>query len=150
MALSVGEHLLIRYKTGDRRWRHGVIVSPAFGASHKVLTPARVIRDVDFASTDIDKILAWDGVTLPKKVKPADAFIDLNSKQGTFSQAEIDDAVKGAEPRRRVRGKSSPLPVMDKDSTPPPSPAKERRPLRPDEEPTPALHTGPIADGEGW
>ncbi len=150
MTLSVGEHLLIRYKTGDSRWRHGVIVSPASGTSRKVLTPARAIRDIDFASTDIDKILAWDGVTLPKKVKAADAFIDLNSKQGKFSQAEIDDAVNGAEPRRRMRGKSAPLPVIDRDPTPPPSPARERRPLRSDEEPTPALHSGPVADGEGW
>ena len=66
MALRAVEHLLIRHKTGDVRWRHCFLLTDADGTSHRILTPNRVTRDLDSSGADIDKLVAWDGVNLPR------------------------------------------------------------------------------------
>jgi len=148
MALMARDHVLLKYKTGDVRWRHAVILEAADGVFHRVLTTGRVVRRLDFSSAEIDKIASWDGKKLSSKLKRQDCFIDLDSPSGAFTEEEINQAVAGlaAAVRRRVRtkgppaqGESAVVPHDDDDV--------ERGG---EEEPRPGGRTVDVADGEGW
>ena len=80
-------------KTGEKRWRHCVVVSSAMGVQHVVLMPARRLRLMDFSDQNIDKMLLWDGKSLPKGVKKKEAFLDVDSPKGAFRKEELEAAV---------------------------------------------------------
>ncbi len=154
MALEPGDHFLLRVKTGDRRYRHCVVVSGAIGLAHKVLTPARQVRVQDFSEDSIDAIIPWDGVTLPRRLAGhrSETFLDVDSQGGRFTEEEIDDTIASAagRVRRRMRSKSPPAhaiadakPKDDGDDDDSPGASKGA-------EPRPKEHTGDVADGEGW
>ncbi len=152
MSLQPGDHVLLKYRTGDVRWRHAVILDKADGTYHRILTPARVVRRVDFAAADLDKIAAWDGVTPPKKLKAKDMFLDSDSVEGKFTKDEIQAeirALSGGRPRVRIHGKSA-LSIADvkPGDADPASPGPAHAPAKP--EPRPRAHSGNVEDGEGW
>ncbi len=97
MALTQGDHILLRLKGGDKGagdvWRHCIVIGDAVGVYHKVLTPARMIRDQDFSSKEIKAILPFDGKTAPAKLPRKSVFLDVDSPQGAFSDLEIQSAI---------------------------------------------------------
>ena len=70
-----------------------MVVSSAMGVQHVVLTPARRLRLMDFSDQNIDKMLLWDGKSLPKGVKKKEAFLDVDSPKGAFRKEELEAAV---------------------------------------------------------
>ncbi len=154
MSLEPGDHLLLRLKTGDRRYRHYVVVSGAMSLAHKILTPARHVRVQDLSEDAIDAIIPWDGLTLPRRLAGhrAEAFLDVDSKGGRFTKKEIEDTIATAagKTRRRVRSKSPAVPAI--------ADAKRLGDIDDDEgpgvskgaEPRPKEHVSEVADGEGW
>ena len=150
MAVEPGDHLLVLLKTGEKKWRHSVVLSRADGVFHSVLTPSRAVRRLDFSGADIQKIAVWDGKNLPKSSKRENTFLDLDAAQGQFTTVEIQAAISRCDPtwtasspqlavedgvpaRRRVRWKTSEL-------------LKEEEKVSP----RPDGFKGVPADGEGW
>ena len=94
MALSPRDHVLLLLRTGDRRYRHCVVLDEANGVEHHVLTPSRQVRKVDFSSQVCKEIVAWDGVKLPRGVGgKTNCFLDVDHSLGKFTKSEIDEAV---------------------------------------------------------
>ena len=96
-ALTADEHVLIK-KRGDVLYRHGVAVSDAWGTSHQVLTPSRVVELVDFTGKSLVGVKLWDGKSLPRSLRPPDATVARDSTLGYFGdgrarhqRAEDDD-----------------------------------------------------------
>ena len=94
MSLLPHDHALLQYRTGDTRWRHAVILEKADGVFHRVFTPARVVRRVDFSDPQLANIVAFDGTNLSKKIDRKRAFLDVDSAKGKFSKREIDTATQ--------------------------------------------------------
>ncbi len=99
MALEVKDRLLIRLKAGENVWRHCVIAGAAEELSHRVLTPSRVVRLIDFSDANINHIIPWDEETLPGRLKKAACFLDVDGPGGKFTPEEIERAIKLAASR---------------------------------------------------
>ncbi len=163
MSLLPHDHVLLQYRTGDTRWRHAVILEKADGVFHRVFTPARVVRRVDFSDPQLAHIVAFDGTNLSKKIDRKRAFLDVDSAKGKFSKREIDTAIRAlavADPpspipgvphvRRPIIGKQPP-PIADALA----DAAEKELPIAEHEtiaiaEPKPLEHVSAVSDGEGW
>ncbi len=82
MSLQPEEQVLLSYRNGDQRWRHAVLLGEADGTYHRIFAPARIVRRVDLASVDLDRIAAWDDVDPPLKLKGKDVFLDTDAAEG--------------------------------------------------------------------
>ena len=107
--------MLLQLQTGDRKWRHAVVISGTVDNKHHwVLLPSRKKQLASFASDYVRRILPWDGRKLPPKLRRVDCVLDVDSADGVFRKAEIDAAVASisARPSRRARVKA-PLPLAN-------------------------------------
>ena len=93
MALVAGEHLSLLLKTGERTWRHSVVLDVANFVYHHLLTPNRAVRRVDMSSDNISAMRPWDGTTLPRGLARAQVFLDVDSDAGKFTADEIRAAI---------------------------------------------------------
>ncbi len=94
--LACGDHVLLRSRSGERTWRHCVIISDVKDhASFVVLTPARSIREQDFSTREIGEVLWWDGDELPVKLRHrgGEVYTDGDSALGKFTWEEISQAI---------------------------------------------------------
>ena len=57
------------------------------------IAPSRAIKDVDFSSAGVVRILSWDGSTLPAGVTRAQCTLDVDSAAGAFTGSDITAAI---------------------------------------------------------
>ena len=112
MALSPGDHVLVRLKKDQDQLRHYVIVSDSVSQIHHwCLTPSRYTKRVDFSDANVTDIyLFWPG-KLPKGIRRSDTFLDLDSAKGAYQEWEIEVATKlskSADGAFTVRDKDKP------------------------------------------
>ncbi len=142
------------------------MLTHAAGTKHVILTPSRASRDTDFSSSNISKIVSWDGKKPPSRLSRGQLYLDVDSPKGAFTDAEIEAAIKARGKgvtltRTRIRTKSparraDALPLADGPvvATPPKQPGHARVPGSPgvDAKGTilPTGYKGTPLDGEGW
>ncbi len=112
MALSTGDHVLVRLKKDPGQLRHYVIVSDSVSMMcHWSLTPSRYTQRVDFSDANVAEIhLFWPG-QLPEDIRRSDTFLDLDSARGAYQEWEIEVATqlsKSADGAFTVRDKDGP------------------------------------------
>ena len=87
------------------------MLTHAAGTNHVILTPSRAPRDTDFSSSNIAKMVSWDGKKPPSRLPRGQLYLHTDSPKGAFTAAEIEEAIraqgKGAGlTRTRIRTKS--------------------------------------------
>ncbi len=112
MALSTGDHVLVRLKKDPGQLLHYVIVSDSASLMcHWSLTPSRYTQLVDFSDANVAEIhLFWPG-QLPEGILRSDTFLDLDSARGAYQEWEIEVATqlsKSADGAFTVRDEDKP------------------------------------------
>ncbi len=83
-ALEEDDHALIRMKKDSEQLRHYVVLSSAVdNIFHFCLTPARIVKKVDFSAREISMIFLYEG-GLPRSVRRSDVFLDADSSGVKF------------------------------------------------------------------
>ncbi len=95
MALSPGDHVLVRLKKDPDQLRHYVIVSDSVSQIyHWSLTPSRSVKRVDFSEANDTGIhLFWPG-KLPDGIRRSYTYLDRDSAKGAYQEWEIEAATQ--------------------------------------------------------